>query len=317
MDKRPRVDYKTEFSNVVHMVKNILNPCLSDREFIDRIVSFLTQYYSLSDINPNLKGYGTLTETQGHYLRVIFLRVILDLETLRNLCLFAPKDIQFERWRCVFGPCNSAEQLRSCNQDVIQSIRARLGIRDELPPGYFDQYQAVWGGLSRSKQLRSVPALAPLILFPIKYFSEETKADIRRQCSFLDNIPVDGLFVCCDHFGPFKLNGRPVRLPLPLRSSAIFNYSLSYLRDMVDKGQVSLRVNRTGAWSSHHVNILVDATLRGPNDVQLGQVVFPTPGIEDRLSQVSQQTGLTPQAAKTPNRLFSSEDLSLLNEWYR
>lgn len=299
MDKRSRCDYKTDFSNILQIVKSITKPNVSDREFIDRIIGFFQQFCAISEINPHLKSIESLTDTQRLYLKVYFLRTVLDIKTLQSLCLFPPNGIQYERWQCICAPCNSSVLLRSFNLFLVQDIRKKLGLNDNLPENFFSRFQELQLK-QNGRKLVEFPSvtLSPLILFPLKYFSSESKKKIQENFPSLDNVPLDGLFLCCDHFGPAKINGRDTKLHLPLRSSAIFNYSLEYLKDIVDKGLANLRVGRNGAWTSSSMDFLAYETLAGPNDVHLEPIQHLPEESVHFLKNISHQMELPSRAPK-------------------
>lgn len=243
---------RTTFRAVYWAVREALVGSGLDRIYVEKVVKFLLRYAPLNAINPLLKSRHQLTEVQLHYLEVIFLKSILDLDILRSLHLAPPENCDFEKWVCLFGPCSSSTQLRCQNYLTLQSIREKLGHVDNLPPNYFDRFKEVWASKGRKNKLsrrrsKNCGFLSPLILFPLRSLAPKCREKILQKHPVL-RVIADELFVCCDHFGPSSSEAKS-SLPLPLRSSTIFNYSLEYLNLMINEGLVSLRFGKEGRLS--------------------------------------------------------------------
>ena len=251
---------RTIFAKVVKAVKEVCGLGYHpDKTFVTKIVKFLTSQVSdLGEINPILKDTVT-TETQVNYLKAVFLKVVLDIESLRSLHLYPPEGCPFERWICVFSPCS--DTLRSNNYKTIDFIRRKLGHEDNLPLEYFDQFEIFWNDKyypRRSlKRKNSSTPTSPLLLFPIQALPSKTKEEIVSNFPKLGR-QIDEFFICCDHFQTKVRASNDVVLeaPLALRSATIFNYSLEYLNQMLDEGLVVLKFGSRGSNALNNFSVL-------------------------------------------------------------
>jgi len=304
----------TDFSRTIRLVKRIVAGKTSDKNFVEKIANFLKQYCPLKDINPSLKS-DRFTEAQREFLKIAFLKVVLDIDVLRSLCLFPPEGIQFERWNCLAGPCSSSDQLRCINYRAVNHIREATGLKDNLPENYYDNYQKVWGTSNRQRVLNQTKGklLSPLILFPVGALAQRQRDEIIQTFRLQNEVSIDSFFLCSDHFRPYARDAKTVLLPLPLRSSALFNYSIEYLKLMLEKGVIRLKLDRGGTWSSPHALALINANRQGPNFIRMDPVCFEAIEGSRHLRNVSMEMGFDHSLETIASRVTPS-DQEFLNE---
>ena len=274
---------------------------------IDR---FFSKFCSVEQLNRNLKPNNHSNIQQRYLLRLLFLKVFLPLDTLRSLLLFPPQGVGLDQWICLASPCGSFDRYKNQNIKVIQSIRAFLNQPDNLPDNYYDTFETSWGNKQRLRPIDREKSpqfgnYSPLLLFPAKQLPPRVKAKVIEAYGNDEEFSssLDHLFLCPDHFGPVKDN----EPDLTLRSDSIFNYSLEYLLEVLDKGQATFRVGRKGWGQLPCLPFLIERSLSNPlfDDLK--------PVCEETLACIK---GLLRNMAGNLvdlNRLFSDENYSSQN----
>jgi hypothetical protein len=238
---------KTKFCEIIEAVKELCvgTPSDKDKLFVDCLIEFFSRRVAnISEINPRLSLNEKLTETQTNYLKVIFLKTVLDTEDLESLCLYPPKGTPFKAFACFLGPCFSREFYRGQDYECLNRLRKSLNLASDYPDNYYDGYKEQWdnkiraSALSRKKQFPDA-SLSPLILFPVAEFSIKFKEEVITSIPQVVDF-IDSLFICCDHFVNLDYSNKTA----PLRSSTIFNYSLEYLIKAYDNGTIGLNIKK-------------------------------------------------------------------------
>lgn len=231
----------TRLTKAVLTLASILNQSNRGRQFVNLIIAFFEQFFPLSSINSRLCSEKP-TETQSQIIKLLFLRTVLPLEILRSLDLFPPEGVSFERWQCLAGPCSSTDQLRCLNFSVINQIRQKIGLTDDLPSDYYKKFQSIWCDKSRGERKRKGDgSFSPLMLFPVRLLPPEHQDIILNEYPLIKG-QISELFLCGDHFYVKPDSD----LSLPLRSATIFNYSIEYLTRCLCSGEVELKITRKG-----------------------------------------------------------------------
>lgn len=297
---------KTDLAKVIDIVRKLCVKEGNGREklFVNKLAAFfIERVNSLNELNPCLKDK-IITETQANYLKIVFLRTVLDLDSLRSLCLFPPRDTPFNKWSCFIGPCAGQSLLRSVNHTTLKHLRESCGLLDNLPIDFFEYYHMLWGSRTRphsSKRKSSEDPLSPLLLFPVKAFSGVFKAEIIATYPVVRDF-IDELFICCDHFSSTKTEGKGLQPPAPLRSATIFNYSLEYLRSAYDEGSIALNLGKSGSYILPFIDNIFQICRASPSVCLPGPVQFEA----IRSSEVVRQT-CAKMAAYPQNNFFGPD----------
>lgn len=164
---------------------------------------------SLSDINRSLvRGQKKLSETEVQVISSFLLKVLLDYETLQDLCLMPPKGCPFELWVCCGGPCKSGFVKRHQNIKTLRRLRKCAGIKDDIPEDYYDRFEEewrqIWKEAPRKDKVFDFGNLktdynTPLFLVPVQQLDEAVKDAIVQVEPSLGPF-IDKLFLCHDHF---------------------------------------------------------------------------------------------------------------------
>lgn len=236
---------KTNFAKIFSLVEDSLKRHKSLS--IDKaIFKFFKGFTSLKDLNRCLtEGYSESVH-QRYLLRVLYLKVILPLETLRSVHLVPPAGVEADQWVCFANPCSSSDRYRCQNSKVLQKLRSSLGQVDNLKSDFYDSFEKTWGDYSRTNaadfsKKSNLGPFSPLLLFPVKDLPGVVKKEIESLSGVTSEI-IDKLFICPDHFGPAK----GVTLEPSLRSDTVFNYSLEYLQEVLENGKGVFRLGRKG-----------------------------------------------------------------------
>jgi len=285
---------KTKFCEVIEAVKELSvgTPDDKDRLFIQCLVEFfLRRVRSLSEINPRLSTNGGFTDTQTNYLKVIFLKTVLEVEDLESLCLYPPKGTPFKAFACFLGPCYSREFYRGQDYECLKKLRKSVNQSSDFPDDYYDGYEEQWrdkirfSSQARKKRTPRVP-MSPLILFPVTEFSIKFKEEIIKSVPQVVDF-IDKLFICCDHF----VNLDYSKDTAPLRSSTIFNYSLEYLIEAYNNGQIGLNIGKGKSLQLPYIEDLKfiasqspPVTYTKPRDIDL---VKKSPGLLNAIIEMS------------------------------
>ena len=181
----------------------------------NRIIDIIQSLCELTVLNPDLVNLKS--DSQKYHLLLMFLKIVLDLDTLQSLNLMPPPGCSLERWMCFAGPCKSSDQLKCQNIKVIQAFRL-FKKNDTLPKSYYDDFVTTWGDFARAnptqKNSRLIGPYSPLMLFPVKALHPVVKKEILAIRPDMVTT-VDEVFVCCDHIkGENFKNGRLLNLSI-------------------------------------------------------------------------------------------------------
>lgn len=295
----------------------------SKENFERQIFTFLNKVCDLKELNPNLTHPST-SVVQRNFLKIILLKVILNIEDLRSLCLFPPKDCALDRWVCFASPCRSSDLFRCHNPKVIELIRSKIGHTDNLPPNYYDQFEQTWGLRTRfklsNKSLQNLVqhnSSSPMILFPIRLLPGKVEEVLCRQVSNISGF-TDELFLCCDHFSAASRS----RLFFSLRSDQIFNYSLEYLSEIIQAGLCEIKSGKKGWGILNNLPTLIskcrnEPSFATPKTVSLENIaasaevknltsVMGTPSLISELASLGPGTStpLLDCSIRTPNSFY-------------
>ncbi len=148
-----------------------------------------------SQFNPSLNYPGEQVQSLSAFL----MRIGCDLEILQDLCLMPPKGCPFENWICCAGPCKSERYFKNHNIKTVNEFRNRLGLKDNLPVGYFEKFKEEWGEILDEKRGENRTESTPFLLLPVRDLHHSVKDTIVAREPGLANFAGD-LFVCTDHF---------------------------------------------------------------------------------------------------------------------
>ena len=159
----------------------------------------------------------------------LLMKCILDLDTLRGLCLMPPEGCGLDQWQCLAGPCNTSDKLRCQNIRLVKAFRAFNGKKDNLEPDYHEKFETVWGDFKRNKAKdkdKRLGSFSPLMLFPVKLLHETVSRDILMKRPDLKDC-IDKLFICCEHFQDVANDSTLSNRSLPSFSLDIINEELA------------------------------------------------------------------------------------------
>ena len=261
MGRRKSSKRKTNFAKVFSIVERSLKR--KSKTSTDKVIfQFFQKLITITDLNRCLTGTYSESVHQRYLLRVLFLKVILPLETLRSLHLAPPAGVEADQWVCFAGPCSSSDRYRCQNSKVLHNLRISLGQQDGLDPDFYSSFERSWGDFARLKPADNIkrPNLgpySPLILFPVKSLPDLVIKNIQESVPGIPSDLLQKLFICTDHFGP--ANG--VTLDPSLRSDTVFNYSLEYLNEILLNGSAVFRLGRKG-WRNLPFLSMLEPTLK-------------------------------------------------------
>lgn len=195
------MNYEQIVGNALRIVYKKLFPEEDCRKkWSEKVRKVLQRKLNLSEINRHLSeevDSENCTEYKIQLLQIFLLRIVLDLETLQELCLLPPKGCPLENWVCCAGPCRSGKLLKGQNIYTVKKIRECVFRKKDLPKDYCDKYESVWGQFAEKG--RKAGESAPLILFPVKELDPSVAKIIIAKKPELSAF-IEHLFICSDHF---------------------------------------------------------------------------------------------------------------------
>lgn len=126
MGRRSSSKRKTNFAKIFSLVEDNLKR--HTNHSIDKaIFKFFKNLTVLRDLNRFLSDSYSESVHQRYLLRVLYLKVILPIETLRSVHLVPPVGVEADQWVCFANPCSSSDRYRCQNSKVLQKLRESLG----------------------------------------------------------------------------------------------------------------------------------------------------------------------------------------------
>jgi len=206
MEEPTYSDYEKAVHKAISEHHRVLRPDAHSRTGINEQIQVIVRRYtkSLADISRSLnRGQRKLSETEVQVASAFILKVLLDFETLQDLCLMPPKGCPFELWVCCGGPCKTGFVKRHQNINTLRRLRKCAGIKDNIPEDYYDKFEKEWREIWNEEALKKdsgeTDYNTPLFLVPVQSMDEAVKNAIIEIEPSLAPF-VDKLFLCTDHF---------------------------------------------------------------------------------------------------------------------
>ena len=288
---------------VLWKVAEPVKSCLleNSQNTTDRITEFVQSLCDLTVLNPDLTN--PKSDSQKYHLLLMFMKMVLDIDTLQSLNLMPPPGCSLERWMCFAGPCKTSDQLKCQNAKVFQAFRL-FKKNDAVPKSFYDDFIATWGDFGRAnpvqKDSRPIGAYSPLMLFPVKALHPVMKKEILTIRPDLAGT-IDEAFVCCDHIkGENFKNGR------------LLNLSIEYINRKLGAGVV-------------HFSSALKSLANLPFMEKLCQLIAVEPpaafqivnhaGLAERVQEGVRQTAATQmQLARKLFNIREAESIEIINQ---
>jgi len=205
-------------------------------EYQNRLITLITTYVPMSSVSKRyLEVDGKLTESGSKFLVLWFFKGILDLETLRSLCLMPPAGVKFSQWRCLFG--------RGCGKSFwsehdVEGIRIlRKGARRQVDNNDLEDY--LYEEEEQGEDGAAPTATTHAMYFPMKALHPSARRLILEKDPRLEPF-IDNLFVCWSHFQPnLSFDGRK-----RFYGRTCNYYSVEFLNQCIESGETKFSLGR-------------------------------------------------------------------------